>query len=514
MKTSDGNTAKQLLSELESLRRENARLREEGKNALGVAEALKESEALLQAAFEKAAVGMDQVDLEGRFIRVNQRFCDLLGYEREELLKMSIPQVTHPEDLGTSLKFLQSLQAGEIDDYRLEKRYQKKDGSIVWADLAVSLVRDAQGRPLYHIGVIQDITARKQAEEALQESEDRFRAIFEKAPLGIAHRDLDGKFLLVNQRLCDLLGYTPLEMSHLTVWDITHPDDLPAGRILWKRILRGELEIPGRQKRYLKKDGSVLWVHATVSLVRDGSGNPKYVISVVEDITEHKGAQEALQKEEERFKILVERMPVGICLINPDGRWSYVNPAFVSLFGYDLKDVPTGRDWFQKAFPDEEYRKQVIFLWVTDMKAYECGLAHRRIFTVRGKDGVARAVNFITVPLQTGEYLTLCEDITERARAEEERLKGERLQAAVRTAGAASHEINQPLQVIMARAELALMAKDMQGPLRTDLQEILECTQRIAGITQKLNHITRFRTMEYIEGTHILDLEKSSGNQN
>ena len=492
------------------LRREVARLQKIKTDCQRAEEALRESEGLFGATFEHAAVGMDQVDLHGRFIRVNDRLCKLLGYQREELMRLSIRDITVPEDVDKSFELLHKLQSGEIDEYTLKKRYRRKGGSVFWADLFVSLVRDAKGGPLYHVGIIQDITERRRAEEALKESEQKFRATFEQAPLGISHRSLREEFLLVNQRFCDMVGFSPEELKKKTSADITHPDDLPTGAEMMGKLIKGEMKRYSREKRYLRKDGSVLWVNATVSLMRDDLGQPKYFISLLEDITERKWAREALQREKERFRILVEELPLGISLINPDGSWAYVNPAFVRIFGYDLSDVASGRDWFHKAFPDERLRNEAIALWFADQKEGEFNVAKPRTFRIKCKDGSQKTVTITSIALKTKEYFVLCEDITERVRAEEEKLKSERLQAAMETAGAASHEINQPLQIIMARAELALMKGPLIDNLGRELQDILENTERIALITKRLNRITEFRTTDYIGGTQVLDIERSS----
>ena len=127
-------------------------------------EALRESEEQFRASFDQAAVGMAHVSPLGKFLRVNDRHCEILGYERGELLKIGFEQVTHPEDLDDDLKHVKRVLRGEIRTYSIEKRYVKRDGRRVWVDLTVSLVRDADGAPRYFVSVVQDITERKLAE--------------------------------------------------------------------------------------------------------------------------------------------------------------------------------------------------------------------------------------------------------------------------------------------------------------------------------------------------------------
>ncbi len=130
--------------------------------------ALRESEEVCRAAFEQAAVGMAQVGTDGRWLRVNDKLCAILGYQRDELLRMTFQDVTHPEDLEVDLNYMRQVLSGEIKTYSMEKRYVRKDGTFVWANLTVSLVRDASGAARNFISVVEDITARKKAEEELK----------------------------------------------------------------------------------------------------------------------------------------------------------------------------------------------------------------------------------------------------------------------------------------------------------------------------------------------------------
>jgi PAS domain S-box-containing protein len=128
---------------------------------------LRESEERFRSTFEQAAVGVAHVALDGRWLRVNQRLCDTLGYAREELLDTTVQDITYPEDLGTDLEYTRRLLAGEIETYSMDKRYFRKDGSTVWIDLTVSVVRDSSGEPKYSIAVIEDISGRKLAEKEI-----------------------------------------------------------------------------------------------------------------------------------------------------------------------------------------------------------------------------------------------------------------------------------------------------------------------------------------------------------
>ncbi len=157
-----------------------------------VAEALWESAARFQATFEQAAVGIAHIAPDGRFLRVNRKLCDIVGYASEALQALSFQAITHPHDLGVDLDHIRRMLSGELQQYDLEKRYLHRDGSIVWVHLAVSLVRESEGRPKYFISVVDDITARKQAEALNQLNESRLNsllALSERAS-GLSEQDI------------------------------------------------------------------------------------------------------------------------------------------------------------------------------------------------------------------------------------------------------------------------------------------------------------------------------------
>ena len=192
------------------------------------------------------------------------------------------------------------------------------------------------------VAVYDNITERKQAEIALSESEERYRAAFELAPVGVGHVTAEGKYLLANRRLCEIAGYSSEELRKMTTHDITHPDDEEEGRDLLERMGSGELSSYAREKRYLRKDGSIVWVHITVSTVRDSAGRPRYYITVVQDISERKKAEDALKESEERFRDLARFLPETIFEMDLEGKLTFVNEQAFVRFGYTRRDFDQG----------------------------------------------------------------------------------------------------------------------------------------------------------------------------
>jgi PAS domain S-box-containing protein len=257
---------------------------------------LKESEERYRSIFEQAAVGIVYADLAGRFFRTNPKMTEITGYTESELAALTFQEITHPDDLQADLDHLRRLTPGEIHSFQMEKRYRRKNGSAVWVHLTASTVRDESGKPKYYVGIIEDIEDRKRAEQALRESERRFKNTFENAAVGMAHVGLDGRFIRFNGSLCRITGYPAEELSGLTFQEITHQDDLGVDLAHIRAILKGEKAYYSTEKRYIHKDGSLVWINLTVSLQREDQGEPKYFISVIEDISERKRAEEELKR--------------------------------------------------------------------------------------------------------------------------------------------------------------------------------------------------------------------------
>ena len=267
--------------------------------------ALAANHAQFRATFEQAAVGIAHAALDGRYLRVNQKFCNILGYSKEELLERTFFDVSHPDDRPLSTGLRTQLQADDTQTLKptREKRYIAKSGATVWAAISVSLLRKPNGEPDYFVIMMQDITDRKQAEE-------RFRATFEQAAVGICHTAPDGRLLQVNEKLCDMLGYTRGELLAMTTYDITPAEDHGIDVKRRAQLVSGETKTYAAERRCVRKDGAVIWVNRTVSIVRDAAGATLYFIRVMEDISERKRAESALRKQT-GLRILLESLAVA-----------------------------------------------------------------------------------------------------------------------------------------------------------------------------------------------------------
>jgi diguanylate cyclase (GGDEF)-like protein/PAS domain S-box-containing protein len=260
-----------------------------------VNKALRESEQRFGGAFDHASHGMALVAPDGRFLQVNESLCRIVGYPREELLKKTFQDITHPDDLDADLEHVRELLDGEIETYEMEKRYFHADGHVVWILLSVSLVRDSSGAPVHFVSQIQDITQRRRIEGELRASEQRFRALTATAPVGISATDADGACVYVNEEWSELTGLTSAEARGLGWVNALHEDDR-------NRVYREWLEATehGREfsaeYRYRRPDGRVVWVSSRAIEMGDADGRPAGYIGTVADITELKLAEKRMQE--------------------------------------------------------------------------------------------------------------------------------------------------------------------------------------------------------------------------
>jgi PAS domain S-box-containing protein len=258
-----------------------------------VEEALRESEEMFRATFNQAGVGIGHVAPDGSWIRINRKFCDIVGYGEEEMKALTIGDITHPDDLETSMKHFRLLLEGKTGEYALEKRYIRKDGTSVWVNLNVSMVCDASGKPVFVVGVAEDITPRKHAEEALLLSEARYRALYRDNPMMIFTVDADLVILSANPFCAGQLGYPIEELEGRSALDVFHEEDRSAVAGQLRNCLQNPDQVYKWQFRKIRRDGGLVWVEETAQAVYDLSGSLNILV-VCQDITERKCAEEEI----------------------------------------------------------------------------------------------------------------------------------------------------------------------------------------------------------------------------
>lgn len=270
--------------------------------------ALQQSEERFRQLAEKARVIPWEVDaMCGKFTYVGPQTIEILGYPLSDWYGDNFwVEHIHPEDREYAVNYCLE-NAALLDNYEFEYRMLAADGRTVWLYDIVNVVR-SENEPQILRGFMIDITERKRVEEELRHSEERFRATFNSAAVGIAHVSLDGKWLLVNQKLCNILGYTQAELLEKTARDIIHPDDLDVDLECDRRIIANEIQACSMEKRYICKDSSPVWVNLTMSVVYKPSGEPKYFIAVVEDISKRKQVEAQIKASLQEKEVLLKEI--------------------------------------------------------------------------------------------------------------------------------------------------------------------------------------------------------------
>ncbi len=303
-------------------------------------QALRESEELYRSTFDLAAVGVAHVSPDGRWLRVNNKFCEIVGYSEDELLKMTFKQITHPQDVEEDLAQAERMRAGTSETYSTEKRYIRRDGSPVWVNLTVSPVRGQVHELRHFITVIEDITERKRIEEA------RFRlaAIVESSDDAIVSKDLNGVITSWNEAAVRIFGFAPEEAIGRPITIIIPPELHDEEKQILKR-LRNDERIQHYETIRVSKSGKKLNVSLTISPVKDSKNRIVGASKIARDITESKRIENALTESETRLRAALSQTYSFLILLKPDGTIIDANHAAVQAAGCKREEVLGQKFW-------------------------------------------------------------------------------------------------------------------------------------------------------------------------
>lgn len=410
-------------------------------------QALEESQARFNQVAAMTGEWIWEQDRGGRYIYCSSAVKEILGYEPEEVLGKAYTELfTHDHRRSMPSERPGIPEVPEITDrfFRLINYYRHKDGSEIITESTGEPVLDAQGCVLKWRGVDRDITVRKRFEDALRESEENLRLTFETAPIGIATADLVGQFLSVNRALCDILGYSADELLHKPLWEITYPEDAEGVATQYRALVRGEIASFELERRYVRKDGTIINVGTHAAVAHDTLGKPLHVVGEFEDITPRKRAEQDLSRMRAYLKNIIDSMPSILVGVDTDGRVTEWNQGAEKAAGVSAAEA-IGRG-FAELFPELEAQLENVH----DAIRSRAPMRTERYPTE--KDGETRYADIMIYPLLangvSGAVIRV-DDITSRVRIEQMMVQTEKMISVGGLAAGMAHEINNPLSGVL-----------------------------------------------------------------
>ncbi|MBN1593009.1 MAG: PAS domain S-box protein [Candidatus Coatesbacteria bacterium] len=485
-------------------------------------EARRKSEEMLNIALSAADLTTWNYNVQTGEIEAGGKMPASLGYTSNELdCNISAREaIIHPDDLPVRSEKLNAHIAGDTPYYEAEFRVRSKMGEYRWViSRGKVIARDEEGRPLRMAGTNLDITDRKQAEEALRESEKSYRLLAENVSdiiwLGALNKR---KALFVSPSVERLLGYSVEEVMKLPREKIIAPESLARFK---REITPDVLEEAARSDPHwsftidlemIRKDGSTVWTEATYSLLRDDAGKPAGLVAVSRDITERKRAESALRESEERYRLLAENISDMIWIRDVKTLKSlYISPSITRLTGFTPEEA-ISRSWQEGLTPDSF--KIAMELLKEEMELERTGQGDpdrsgTLELELRCKDGstVWTEVSMTFLRDENGKasaILGVTRDITQRRQAEQKLLQAQKMEAIGHLAGGIAHDFNNLLTAIMGNIELLKMDYARDSSLPEELDEAYTSARKAADLTQQLLAFSRKQNVSPV----ALDLNK------
>ncbi|MBZ5535564.1 MAG: PAS domain S-box protein [Acidobacteriia bacterium] len=468
--------------------------------------ALRESEARFRGIFESSNTGISFGDREGNLLYANKAFQELVGYSGQELLGMNVAQLTHPDFVETECGLIAELLQDERDQYRMEKQFITKDNCCIWVDAAVSVIRDDHRKPLYFIGVVNEITDRKRMEEALRMSEARFHSLIENAPVAISVARWE-KIFYANAAFRSMFGFQDeTELRDQPVLEVFAPQ---CRNRMANRMRRHALGMPVPNEEETvgrRRDGSQFPMHLAATRVQLAEGPA--TLAFMSDVTERKHIEDSLRQSEEKFRNIIENMQDYVLAATSDGAITLANPSAVKMLGYESEQELLGKDLGQVAGAVPRERERLARALGTSgfVRNYRLRFKHKdgsdilveeNIRLVRGADGKPVAIEAIG------------RDMTERIRAEEElRVAKETAEAATRARSQflanMSHEIRTPMNGVIGMTNL-LLDTELAPQQREYAETLRTCGESMLAV---INDILDFSKIDARKLTfEILDFD-------
>jgi len=419
---------------------------------------------------------------DGTYRFVNQAFAEGVGKSVDEIIGYRIWDV-FPGDEGDKRFAVVKHVFATGKSKTIEVRVPRSKGDQYYITTAKA-IKDNHGKVISVICSSKNITDRKQAEEALHKSERFLKTIFNSIQDGISVLDSKLNVVRVNQTMRNWYAHR-LSLEGKKCYEVYHGRSKPCNNCPTLRALEtGKLEM--NEVPLIGEAGETGILELFAFPMIDNSGTSIGVVEYVRNVSDRKRAEAARRESEEKFRALVEKSPLGIALIADDGHYKYINPQFSTIFGYTIEDIPDGKAWFKKSYPNKEYRQNVIKAWIDDLKQINGGQARSRIFTVTCKDGLRKKIHFRSVAMENRDQLVICEDVTEKLTLEKQLLQAQKFEAIGTLAGGIAHDFNNLLMGIQGRASLMSVDLDPFHSHQEHIKSIEACIRSATDLTMQL----------------------------
>ena len=414
-----------------------------------------------------------------KFLYVGPQAEELLGFPQDHWFSEDFwTQRIHPQDRDVVIERCRWVCLNR-SSVQLEYRMKHANGEIIWVHDLVTAPRSLSGVQVFR-GCMMNITERKQAENALRQSDERFRNFFELGQIGMAITSPEKGWLQFNEELCQILGYPRTELRKKTWSELTHPEDLAPDVRLFQQVLAGEREGYDLDKRFIHPSGKVIHASISVRCVRDSAGKVQYFLALVQDITQRKQSENALRQSEKRFRELFNSSPDAIFVENQAGYVLDANPMACRL--HELRREEMLGKHVSELVP-QQVRQHLLDL--SQMPEGE---------TIQFESkSLARSESVIPVEIRVNRieyegqpaFLFHVRDVTQRKELESKLLQAEKMQAIARVAGTAAHDFNNIMFAISGIVEL-MKFRPMDSEMNQHLEEIHKAALRAQRLARSL----------------------------
>ncbi|MDQ7785374.1 MAG: PAS domain S-box protein [Desulfomonilaceae bacterium] len=470
----------------DELRKLNKKLLDEIADRKRSEQALLESERKYKALFDESRDGVYAVLRRGEITAANGAFLEMFGYSRDEAIGLDIHDLyVNPADRATFQSEIE--KHGFVKDYEVE--FRKKDGTQLSCLLTSSVQYADDGSIIGYRGIVRDDTERKRTEDALQESEKRYRMLFEAASDAIYILQADGnepgRIISANAEAAQMHGYTIPELLTMNIADLDTPESAAKVRDRMAQLQRGETlrEVAAHRR----KNGTVFPIEINARLIE--VGNRRYILAIDRDVTEREKSQAALRESEQRLRLINDSSPVGVGIVQ-DGGYVYVNPSFAAMFGYDTAEQIVGltvETLYASGGRDPTHERR------SDSSAGKAVPWHYEAIgiTRSGKRFDLEAWGTEIEYLGTRSSLEFVLDVSEAKSLRSQLVQAQKMEAVGTLAGGIAHDFNNLLTIILGYSDLLIAEKDESDKDYEDLKKVIQAARTAGDMVQQILAFSR-----------------------